>query len=86
MACNCTTKEEIDAIYDAYKVKMSERGKNLKENINRAIMFVFSIFMWIIAIPLTFIYVVLVVFWQDHPKINVQTINLIRIFNFLKNV
>lgn len=86
MACNCSTEEEINKLYDAYSVKMSEKGETFKDEIKRILLNVCSIFMWAIAFPLVLIYVLFILFWEDKPRINVQSINLMRIYKFLKDV
>lgn len=86
MACNCTTEEEINKLYESYSMKMRERGDNFKSEAKRILLFICSIFMWIIAFPLMLLYVIVILIWEDKPKINIQTINLMRIYKFFKDV
>lgn len=86
MACNCKTNEEIDKLYRAYGEKIQERGKTFKDEVKRVFLFLSSILMWIICIPMMLIYVLFLLFWQDDKKINVQSVNIMRIKKFFENV
>lgn len=86
MACNCATDEEINKIYDAYTQKLNEKSITLKDKLKKIGVYIISFFMWIVAFPLMLIYALFMLFWEENPKINVQTINLMRISNIFKNV
>ena len=82
MACNCTTQSEIDNLYKMYGQKYSfPKG----DDINGYLKYIFgNAALYILAIfiaPILLIYVLLVLFWKENPRINVQTINLKHIFN-----
>lgn len=81
MACNCATKEEIDKLYRIYgeKSKINKDDKPI-EKIKKVAYFIISIFLYVIALPLMFVYVLLVIFWKFEPKIDVQSINLLKLF------
>lgn len=82
MACNCATQEEIDKLYEAYGNKLRENGGlGIKAKVKHTFMTVMGLLMWAVCLPVMFIYVICVAFWEDKPVINVQKLNLLRIFN-----
>jgi len=86
MACNCATQEQIEEIYKVYGEKMRDTDSlTVWEWVKRIAYFVFSVLMYIIVFPIMFVYVILVLFWNKEPKINVDNIDFIKLKKKFKN-
>lgn len=85
MACNCGTQEEIDKLYKAYGDKMALAQAKGTDSFFGKIKYyayqVLTILAWVVAFPVMLFYVLAVVFWKEKPSINIQSINLLRIFH-----
>ena len=90
MACNCNTKEQLDALYRMYGEKQEKNKEEMKSSWNKRIKYgiwqLAIIILLIPCIPIIFIYFLLRLFWEDSPKVNINNFDLLKILRLNKNV
>ena len=90
MACNCTTKEQLDELYRLYGEKQQRYRAKAGGTIGERIKYwVQTLAIWIlllIAVPFIILYFIIKLFWEDNPKIDINNFNLLRIFKLKGNV
>ena len=71
MACNCATKEQIDALYRKYgEKKVTAKNATLKAKLKNAAVKVGVVICLIPILPALFLYVTYKAFFDDDKRIN----------------
>ena len=86
MACNCSTKEEIDRLYKIYNEKSTLNDTSFWGRVKNFFYSLITAIAWVVITPFMFIYLLLFLFWREpgDRNINVQNFNLLKIFHLGK--
>lgn len=81
MACNCSTKEEIDRLYKMYAVQKNvkpEKGSHI-ELVMFYIKNILLLVMTIIAFPFLVIYILCLLFWRNNNRLKINDFDFLRV-------